>query len=329
MTPSNHTARPGKFAKVTLWDKLSCELMYDAVQSRFPNLVTVHDESALLREAPDSTVVLMRGLEYTANTAAMLSSHGNQVRWIQLLSSGYDRLTEHGTPPGLIVTNSRGIYSTSVAQHAIMLMLGATRCLPRMLELQREHRWDKTMRDTVRPIEGGTLVVLGYGSLGQEIGRLGKALGMHIIGIKRSVGLEPHADEVIGIGQLHAALPRADVMIIALPGSPETARMIGAAQLALLPAHSVVVNVGRGNVIDTDALCRALHDGVIAGAGLDVTDPEPLPAECPLWDCPNLIITPHVGGRSGPATARRFADFVGDNLSRYLAGTPLLNPVTP
>ena len=139
----------------------------------------------------------------------------------------------------------------------------------------------------------------------------------------------PYAHESRSINELHAILPRVDAVVLALAAGPETRHLFGAREFALMKRSAVIVNIARGSIIDGAALTQALHDGTIAGAGLDVTEPEPLPDRDPLWDAPNLIIAPHMAGAPGAVTAKRLADVVGENVTRRLKGETLQHVVKP
>ena len=150
---------------------------------------------------------------------------------------------------------------------------------------------------------------------------------MRIIGVSRSAKPEPLADEVCAVGQFNAVLARADAVLITVPYSKVTHHMIGVEQLAACKRGAVLINLARGGLVDPAALAAALRSGHLGGAALDVTSPEPLPADDPLWDCPNLIITPHVAGACGPVGRARLAEFIGANVERFVAGQPVTHVV--
>jgi D-2-hydroxyacid dehydrogenase (NADP+) len=175
-------------------------------------------------------------------------------------------------------------------------------------------------------LTGKTLCVVGLGTIGHRCAELGAALGMRVIGVRRSPRPTPPAEAVYAAKDLCQALGRADVVIIVLPGTAETAGLIGRAELAALPQGALLLNAGRGKTVDTDALVAALASGHLAGAGLDVVDPEPLPPEHPLWTMPNVLITPHTSGLHRTYTPEATAAFL-DNLRRFLAGQELVGVV--
>jgi phosphoglycerate dehydrogenase-like enzyme len=210
------------------------------------------------------------------------------------------------------------------------LLLGIQRQIPILLADQKNHAWDKggARERCAAPIDS-TIAVLGFGYIGSEIGRLLQAFGAHVVALTRSAKPHPNADESLSIDALRDVLPRADVVIVALAASPETRHLIGTSEFALMKRSAVIVNIARGYIIDGDALGKALRDGTIAGAGLDVTEPEPLPADNPLWDAPNLIIAPHMAGAPGAVTAKRLAQVVEENVTRRLNGEALAHTVRP
>ncbi|MBT8485317.1 MAG: D-2-hydroxyacid dehydrogenase, partial [Phycisphaerae bacterium] len=188
--------------------------------------------------------------------------------------------------------------------------------------------WER--RGSGRPriaLQDRTLLVVGLGGIGSEVAKRAKGFGMHVLATRRSlVPPPPYVDEQGTAGDLHRFLPRADVVVLCVPLTPQTEGMIDADELALMPAGSYVVNVARGKVVRTAALLAALESGHLAGAALDVTDPEPLPADHPLWSMPNVIITPHVSGRSALTETRRRGMYL-ENLRRFATGQSLLNVV--
>ena len=255
------------------------------------------------------------------------------LRWMQLLNAGYDNTGRLGIPDGLILCNVGDAFSPSVAVHAVGLLMALQRGVPALIARQREHKWDRAVTNHMTMPSGGTLLIVGYGSIGREIARLMAPLGMRVVGVSRSGRDDPkapgpRADEMHKISDLASLLPRADAVVLSLPLGPTTTGLIGAKELALCKRTALLINISRGLVVDTPALVAALHAGTIGGAGLDVTEPEPLPADQPLWDAPNLIISPHIAGAAGPDGVARLSDRAGANLQRYLAGEPVQHVVT-
>jgi phosphoglycerate dehydrogenase-like enzyme len=293
-------------------------------------LIAVETEDELAAAIPDAELLLLPDSHYPATTAQILKERAKKLSWIQLLSAGYDAVGRHGYPDNVVVTNAGPAFAPAVATQALGLLLGIQRQIPILLADQKRHEWDKGgARDRVAAPIDSTIAVLGFGYIGSEIGRLLQAFGAHVVALTRSAKPHPHADESLSINQLHTVLPRADAVIVALAASPETRHLIGAPEFALMKRGAVIVNIARGYIIDGEALGKALRDGTIAGAGLDVTEPEPLPPDNQLWDAPNLIIAPHMAGAPGSVTAKRLAQVVKDNVIRHLKGEPLAHIVTP
>jgi phosphoglycerate dehydrogenase-like enzyme len=203
------------------------------------------------------------------------------------------------------------------------------RGVPQMATDKGRRHWNKALAGQLTMALGRTCTILGYGSIGHELARMVAPLGMKVIGLNRTGAAHPLAAEVHRIEALHAVLPRTDVLVVAAPHNPATDKIIGARELALMKPSALLVNISRGKLVDTPALNGALRAGRIAGAALDVTEPEPLPEADPLWDAPNLIVSPHVAGAAGTFGAERQLEYVGANLRRYLAGEPVLHVVKP
>ncbi len=250
------------------------------------------------------------------------------LKWIQLNNAGTEGYCTPGLlPEGAVLTNATGAYGLAISEH----MIGCLFLLRKKLQLYHSNQLAHTWKSEghVGVVQGTTVLVIGLGDIGLTFARKMKALGCHTIGIKRRVGQAPEGvDELYGLDSLDSLLSRADVAAMSLPGNASTQHILDRRRIGLLPRNAIVLNVGRGTAIDTDALSDALYAGRIAGAALDVTDPEPLPPDHPLWDAPNAILTPHVsGGYSLPETLQQIAQIFAENLSRYLAGEELRNVV--
>jgi phosphoglycerate dehydrogenase-like enzyme len=295
----------------------------------FPELriVVADNENALRKAMPEAELLLTSDNLYSAEVARLLRDTAPKLAWIQLLSAGYDAVARHGMPPGVLLTNAGDAYAPSVATHALALLLGVERQFPAFVAAQARGHWARELGARNRIPFGGTVAVIGFGAIGSEIGRLLRHFGARIIAVTRHGGSYPDADETASVEQLHAILPRADAVVLALAASPQSRHLIGSRELTLMKRDAVLVNIARGYVVDCLALAEALREGVIAGAGLDVTDPEPLPADHPLWHAPNTLITPHMAGASGPVIGARLAKLVGENIERRLAGRPLAHVI--
>lgn len=253
------------------------------------------------------------------------------LRWIQTLTAGPDPVLAAGFPERVQVTTGRGFHDETVAEHTLALALAGLRQLPESLAAQADHRWAdelsgfRPLHDgrTLTTLIGARVTVWGFGSIGRTIAARFAAFGTTVTGVARSAGVRD-GFEVVATEQVDDLLPETDVLVLVLPKTPATDRVLDARRLALLPSYAWVVNVGRGNAIDEDALVAALRADALGGAALDVMQTEPLPADSPLWDAPRTILTPHnAGGR--PLHTK---EFIGDNLRRLLAGESLRNPAT-
>ncbi len=268
---------------------------------------------------------------YPVHSAAFFAAalSADKLRWMHCFNAGTDhpifaRLLERGVR----LTNSPGASAVPIAHSAIAGLLALARGLPRFGAAQRERRWlEPGSVASPADLGGQTLVVVGLGGIGGEIARLGRALGLHVVGVRRSTNRTgAPADELVAPAQLRDVLPRAHWLAIACPLSDETRGWIDAAALALLPDGAHVINVARGEIVDEVALTAELVSGRIAGAYLDVFESEPLPAESLLWSLPNVIVTPHAAALSAGNQARQAELFLA-NLQRWARGEPLSNVV--
>lgn len=233
---------------------------------------------------------------------------------------------------GLIVSGSAGRSAPALAQHAFYFALALTFDAKRLFEMQDAHVWRGIPGyDDRLALWGKTLGVVGFGHTGREMARLGKAFGMRVIAYRRRVAEDPpEVDRMLAADagdSLDPIVEQADVIMLATALSDDTHHLFGAAEFERMKDGAYLVNMSRGGVVDQSALVEALHSGTIAGAGLDVTDPEPLPPDSPLWDAPNVIITPHVTPRL-PDRTQRSIDMIVENVRRYRAGAPLLNELS-
>lgn len=288
----------------------------------------VQTEADAIAAMADADAVVVSDNAYTPALAAAVCG-APRLRWMQIVTAGYDNITRLGAPKRAVITSVGDAFSPSVAVHAVALMLALQRGIHRMAERKVERHWDKSLPAIMVMPEGKSVLIVGYGSIGHEIARMVRPLGMRVIGLNRNGSPHELAHEVHKTDQLHRLLPLADAVIVAAPLNPSTLGIIGAPELALMRPGAVLVNVSRGKLVDTMALVAALQEGRIAGAGLDVTEPEPLPGDHPLWGAANLIVSPHVAGAAGPYGAERQVERVSANIARFLAGEPLLNQVAP
>ena len=255
-------------------------------------------------------------------------SQAKNLEWMQLSSAGADVFCKEGVlPENCVLTNGSGAYSLSVGEHMQAMTFALIRNFPQYKANQVEHVWKDEGR--IISIEGATVAVLSMGDLGSFDARKMNALGARVIGVRRHEHPKPdYVDEQATFEQLDEVLAKADIVAMVLPGGEETRHLINDRTLALMKEGSFILNVGRGSSIDQEALCRALESGHIQGAALDVTDPEPLPADHPLWDCRNVLITPHVAGWWHlRETFNRVVRIFGTNLKHFVNGEALENIV--
>jgi phosphoglycerate dehydrogenase-like enzyme len=251
------------------------------------------------------------------------------VRWIQATSAGIGQLVQRlgyaARMPDTVFTTASGVHAIPLAEFSLMAMMAFRKRLLGTLEDQRRHHWE---RYAGTDLAGRRLALVGMGSIGTEVARMARALGMRTTGVKRTTdGIDPEAlylDRLHGFEDLRTAIEGAEHLVLAAPHTPETEGLIGREELALLAPGAVVVNVSRGALLDEAALADALTSGHLAGAALDVFAEEPLPADSPLWDMPNVIVSPHSASTSDRENGR-ITDLFCENLRRYLAGEPLLN----
>lgn len=246
------------------------------------------------------------------------------LRLVQLMGAGADGLLPSpDLPAHTVVAGARGVFAAEVSEHAMALVLASCRALPTLFARQRERVWRQFETST---LAGETMCVVGLGEVGRRVARAAAALEMRVIGVRRIPEPVAYVERVVGPDRIGEALRESRWVVIALPLTRETARIIDARALAELPERSVIVNVGRAGVIDEEALAAALASGRIGGAALDVLDDEPLPPESPWWTAPNTIVTPHVAG-VGRNYVRRVIEVLLDNVARLDAGEPLARRV--
>ncbi|MFT3821395.1 MAG: D-2-hydroxyacid dehydrogenase [Rubrivivax sp.] len=240
--------------------------------------------------------------------AEALHERAPKLAWMHFLTAGRDGFQGLALPAGVQVTGAAGSSAPVVAEHAMALLLALVRGLPAVLQQQQARRWDRALAGRFTSLEGRTLLIAGLGHIGREIARRASAFGVRTLGLNRDGRHDPAVDECLPLSALAEALPRSDFIVIALALTAETRRLFDHRAFAACRPGSYLVNVARGDIVDQAALREALLDGRLAGAGLDVATPEPLDAADPLWQAPNLILSPHVAVEGSTATAVRVAD---------------------
>jgi glyoxylate/hydroxypyruvate reductase len=257
-----------------------------------------------------------------------LARQAPRLRWIQLSSSGVGQIVTSmglGDAP-VVVTNAAGLHATPLAEFVLFAMLYFAKRMPRVLADQRRHHWERFALDT---LPGKTLGIVGFGQVGRAIARLARPLGLRVLAVRRTAGhavqsVDAGADAIYPPSSLRTLLAESDYVALIVPFTPETAGLLGKAELAAMKPGAVLINIGRGQLVDEAALIEALRSGHLGGAALDVFAREPLPADSPLWDMPNVLVTPHSMSTALDENTRMVELFC-DNLRRYLGGQALRN----
>jgi phosphoglycerate dehydrogenase-like enzyme len=288
--------------------------------------VTVGDTDAMRRELADADALWAWPAFYDAELVELLARHRPRLRWVQLPTMGYDPVELHGVPSGVTVTTAGDAYAPTVAEHALTLLLALVRRIPEAVRNAERHRWDQSGARAIGTLHGATVAVVGFGNIGREIAVRLRGFGARVVAVSRNGRPDPLADEVVAADRLFDALGRSDAVVLAVPLNAQTRHLIDARALAAMQPHALLINIARGGVIDQPALATALAEGRLGGAGLDVTDPEPLPPDDPLWTLPNALITPHVAGYGGDVAPRRILALVERNLRNFIEGRPLESP---
>lgn len=297
--------------------------------SRIQHAAAQHGFDYRFFSRPAESLPFLAEAEVILGGSPLLSRNAPNLRWICSPSAGINQFMPEDAfaNESAVLTNSSGAYGVTIAEHIIMLLL-------ELLRRQEEYQPHISRREwfrrlPVRSIYGSRVTLLGTGDIGQEtLRRLRGFAPKQVTGVNRS-GRNPDNlfDSVLRSANLDRMLPETDILIISVPGTPDTFHMIGREQLALLPDHAVIVNVGRGSVIDQEALEQELRNGRLY-AGLDVFETEPIPADSSIWDCPRLVITPHVAGDTTlPHTLDRIVELFLEDFENYCAGRPLLRAV--
>lgn len=248
------------------------------------------------------------------------------LRWLQTWSAGFEEYAAPGVlPESAMISNATGAYGQAVGEHMFAMMWALMKRLPAYAVQQTHEQWLDAGR--VLSPEGGTALVIGTGDIGRHFARLARGVGMRTLGVRRQAARSlPEIDEMHGFDDLPELLPRADVVAMVVPSTPQTRHLLDREALTALSPHAIIVNAGRGAAIDTGALAEALHGGRIWGAGLDVTDPEPLPKGHALWSEPRCLITPHIAGSNHLASVSDAIIAIAlENERRYVSGEKLHN----
>jgi phosphoglycerate dehydrogenase-like enzyme len=253
-----------------------------------------------------------------------------KLKWIQASSAGVEFVANipELAASDVVLTNTRGAHGPSIGEHTMALLLALTRQLHTSLDQQRAHVWDRSiLYRTAREVGGMTMGIIGFGALGRGIAQRAQAMDLKLLAVDaQAVDGTPFVEDVWPVSQLDDLLAQSDVVVVATPLTAETRHLLGAEQLAKMKPEAYLIVVSRGGIVDEEALADALRNDRLAGAGLDVTEIEPMPADHPLWDVPNLILTPHTAGASA-RKERRVVEIFCENLVRFQNGEPLQNVV--
>ena len=297
----------------------------DRLRARFPDIEVVRlSESSGDGELADVDVLVGWTLtEEQLATATRLS-------WLQWSGAGVETLPLSALQSrGVIVTNFSGVHAVNMGEHTLAMMLAFARQLPALVRDQTAHRWQVSIdRSRVFELQGQTLLLVGLGDIALAVAERATAFGLTVVGVRLRLGQPKPASvsEVVGIDRLDGVLGRADHVVNSLPLTAQTRGLFDAARLARMKQGAFLYNLGRGGTVDTAALAASLASGHLGGAGLDVTDPEPLPPESPLWDMANVLITAHTAGGT-PRYWDRGLALLEANLDRFVSGEPLINVV--
>lgn len=286
-------------------------------------IVSVNKDN-VMREIADADA-------FIGNITPEMVRAGKNLKWVQVRSAGVETVLHRSGSTALrdspiILTNNQIVQGPEIADHAMAMLLALARGLPVYFDQRKAKVW-KPRRDVLIELNGRTAVIIGFGGIGQQIAVRAWAHGMRVIGVDpEDMPYSPMVSKVVKPDQLDEVLPEADVVFISAPHTPESHKMMGARQFELMRKNGYFIAVSRGGLYDIDALVKALDSRHLAGAGVDVTDPEPLPATHPLWNFDNVIITPHIAGRSDKDAAR-MTGTIKENIRRFVAGKPLINVV--
>ncbi len=301
----------------------------DAIRRRARSAFTLHlpeNERDFIRALPTAEVLFAWGLARRhVDKAGMLS-------WLHTPLAGVDRvLNPDLMETNVRVTSSRGVNAVAVAEHTLAMLLALTRGIADAVRAQASRRWTMNELDSRIPpleeLQGKLIGILGLGAIGRELAIRCRAFGMQVWGVVRNPREKPeYVDRLLVAGREDALIRRADVLVLALPRTPATEGFMGERRLRRMKSSAILLNIGRGSLVQESALVRALREGWIAGAGLDVFATEPLPATSPLWSMPRVVISPHIGG-AHPDYMARAAEIFVDNLGRYLRRKPLVNEI--
>lgn len=287
------------------------------------------DIELLIASSHDEAVQFAKDAEVSYSwLSSDIVKRGENIRWIQVTSAGVERyMFDELVNSDIILTNAKGLYGSQIAEHVMALVLGFVRAINILVRRQMEEVWESRANLPVVELGGLTMTIVGLGGIGSVVAERASAFGLKIIGVDSMQTSKPDCVEMLWkTDRLPEALRQSDFVVICCPLTPETQNLMSEAEFAVMKPSAYLINIARGGIVDQDALVRALQGKQIAGAGIDVTVPEPLPKGHELWGMENVILTPHMAGQS-PHGGDRIFGFFCENLRRYRAGEPLLNVV--
>jgi phosphoglycerate dehydrogenase-like enzyme len=305
-----------------------------------PDKLSEAQRKRIQQAAPDMQVMVLHNrdeieavldeIEIAAcNFPHDLIARAPRLRWVQQWSAGADWLLRYPevTELDFVLTSTSGMHATQATEHVLAFLLAFSRRLHVAIRAQSNHTWiPQNQQAGLFELAGKAMLLVGVGAIGRQTAQVAAAFGMRVLGLRRAPTTPPGVEAMFAPHQLHQVLPQADLVVLTAPLTRETWGMIGESELRAMKPDAYLINVGRGGLVQEKALIRALREGWIAGAGLDVFEHEPLPANSPLWDMDNVIITSHYAGMILDYDERALDIFL-DNLHRYRAGLPLCNVV--
>ncbi len=298
-----------------------------AISDKFPELdfVLTYGPDDVARELGDAEIMFVSNRVYVEDMVAAVNANCGNLKLIHFTTSGIDKaLKSGGFPAQVTVANVAGLRGPTLAEHAFALLLFLAHRFRAVEAARQSHSWQREeITPTIASLKGQTLVVIGMGATGQSMARKARAFDMRVIGVSRAYEPDDLVEEVFPRERVNEALAQADAVLMSMPSTAETRGFLDAEKFAAMKPGAFVINVARGDLINEDDLIAACESGTIGGAGLDVTVAEPLPADSPLWDVENIVLSPHVGGGGGGPEDTALDDLLIENLRLYLAGKPL------
>ncbi|WP_433941353.1 D-2-hydroxyacid dehydrogenase [Paenibacillus lautus] len=305
-----------------------------------PNILSIHDLTAEQQQkikeiAPDYDLLVTKAKELTGSIVRdadimigwsrsmqdEVLSADSKLKWIQAWSAGVDKMPlRELEDKGIQLTNASGVHSVPITEHIFAMILAFNRNLHLAIRQQSNNKWDTS--GTFTELAGKTIVIVGVGQIGSHTARVAQAFGMRTVGVRNSGKSDPNVGSMYKVDQLDEALAQGDYIVNILPLTDETRGLFNTARFSAMKDSAFFVNVGRGQTVVTDDMVQALQSGGLAGAGLDVFEEEPLPADHPLWNLDNVIMTPHMAGDTD-RYGERAVDIFLENLKHYVKGEPL------